>query len=102
MECHPCKSPAGNPTGPSRQTTLVQHWPLLMAFSVQLATDWTSSPAPRTVLHAAVRRPPLISAMVKTLRTMDLSPCLPPLNAGIGNGVHFANAILRQSDRNGR
>jgi hypothetical protein len=41
-----------------------------MAFSVQLAADWTSSPAPRTVLHAAIASAPPINSNVVTLRTM--------------------------------
>src|SRR3982751_3655203 len=47
-----------------------------MAFSVQLAADCTSCPAPRTVLQAAIIRPPPISTTVMTLRNI-LSLLLP-------------------------
>jgi hypothetical protein len=41
-----------------------------MAFSVQLAADWTSSPAPRTVLQAEMANAPAININDVTLRTM--------------------------------
>jgi len=45
-----------------------------MAFSVQLAADFTSSPAPRTVLQAATANAPPITNNVITLRTMVEAP----------------------------
>jgi hypothetical protein len=47
-----------------------------MAFSVQLAADWTSSPAPRTVLHAAIANTPAIKKSDVTLRTMVELPSI--------------------------
>jgi hypothetical protein len=51
-----------------------QQLPPLIAFSVQLAADPRSSPAPRTVLHAAAIRQPPINNIVVTLRTMVIPP----------------------------
>src|SRR5262245_38641087 len=51
-----------------------QQFPPLMAFSVQFAADFTSSPAPRTVLQAATAKaaPTITNDVI--LRTMLVAP----------------------------
>jgi len=45
-----------------------------MAFSVQLAADCMSTPAPRTVLQAAIASPPPISIKVIVFRSKFTLP----------------------------
>jgi hypothetical protein len=56
--------------------------PVLMVFSVQLATELTSAAAPRTVLHAATVRLPTMVAAITSIRTM----VVPPLSLRNDNG----------------
>ena len=50
-------------------------WPVFIVFSVQLATEFTSAAAPRTVLHAATARLPRTSVLITRART--IFPTLP-------------------------
>jgi hypothetical protein len=62
------KAPSARAGGAFSLRAAIRWWrrylqcPLLIVFSVQLATDWTSWAAPRTVLHAAMPRQALNSA----------------------------------------
>ena len=67
------------PLGPAGPPSTVpdlsdQHLPPLMVFSVQLAADCTSLPAPRTVLQAASSSAPLMMATVVSFWIMFKSP----------------------------
>jgi hypothetical protein len=48
--------------------------PVLIVFSVQLAIEFTSAAAPRTVLQAATARLPTIVAAMSNVRTIFVPP----------------------------
>src|SRR5436190_205905 len=49
-------------------------WPVLIVFSVQLATEFTSAAAPRTVLQPAIVRALPTKTTVTSFRTMIAPP----------------------------